>query len=337
MANFLRGHQGAFEAFGGIPRVLLYDNLKSAVLERHHDIVRLHPTLQAFASHHRFSARPVGVARGNEKGRVERAIQYIRHGFFAGRKFDSVADLNMQAEAWCQGPAEQRPCPEDRSMTVREAWQREQPHLLALPDNPYAVDERHEVQVGKTPYVRFDLNDYSVPHTYVRRTLVVHATLHEVRITDGQQVLATHPRSYGKGEQIEDAEHLAILKAEKARARQQSATDRLLRAAPLSQELLTYIAQDNGSLMSAVGALVRLLDDYGGAELEAALAIAIERGTCHVHGVRHILEHRARERGDVPAIPIPLPDDPRVQNVSVVPHRLSTYDGLHDDGSGVNS
>ena len=74
MASFLRGHQAAFEAFGGIPRVLLYDNLKSAVLERHHDIIRLHPTLQAFAGYHRFEARPVAVARGNQKGRVERAM-----------------------------------------------------------------------------------------------------------------------------------------------------------------------------------------------------------------------------------------------------------------------
>ena len=71
MENFLRGHLGAFAAWGGIPRVILYDNLKSAVLERHEKAIRFHPTLLALAGHYRFEPRPVAVARGNEKGRVE--------------------------------------------------------------------------------------------------------------------------------------------------------------------------------------------------------------------------------------------------------------------------
>ena len=83
MENFLRGHVGAFTAWGGVPRVLLYDNLKSAVLERRGDAIRFHPTLLGFAGHYRFELRPVAPARGNEKGRVERAIAYIRGAFFA--------------------------------------------------------------------------------------------------------------------------------------------------------------------------------------------------------------------------------------------------------------
>ena len=76
MENFLRGHVAAFEAWQGVPRVLLYDNLKSAVLERRGDAIRFHPTLLGFAGHYRYEPRPVAVARGNEKGRVERAIRY---------------------------------------------------------------------------------------------------------------------------------------------------------------------------------------------------------------------------------------------------------------------
>ena len=78
MENFLRGHVDAFTAWGGVPRVLLYDNLKSAVLERRGDAIHFHPTLIAFAGHYRYEPRPVAVARGNEKGRVERAIRYVR-------------------------------------------------------------------------------------------------------------------------------------------------------------------------------------------------------------------------------------------------------------------
>ena len=78
MPSFLRGHVEAFEFFGGVPRVLLYDNLKSAVLERAGDAIHFHPTLLELAAHYRYEPRPVAPARGNEKGRVERAIRYVR-------------------------------------------------------------------------------------------------------------------------------------------------------------------------------------------------------------------------------------------------------------------
>jgi transposase len=83
--NFLRGHELAFNYFAGSPRVALYDNLKSAVLDRQGDAVRFNPTLLKFAAHYRFEPRPCAVYRGNEKGRVERAIRYIRSNFYTGR------------------------------------------------------------------------------------------------------------------------------------------------------------------------------------------------------------------------------------------------------------
>ncbi len=74
MSSFLDGHVSAFGFFGGVPRVPLYDNLKSAVLERKGDVIRFHPTLLELSAHYRYEPRPVAVARGNEKGRAERAI-----------------------------------------------------------------------------------------------------------------------------------------------------------------------------------------------------------------------------------------------------------------------
>ena len=105
---FLRGHALAFVAFNGSTRVVLYDNLKSAVLERVGDAIRFNPTLLALAGHYRFEPRPVAPARGNQKGRVERAIRYVRDSFFAGRAFTDLDDLNAQAAQWCQGQAADR-------------------------------------------------------------------------------------------------------------------------------------------------------------------------------------------------------------------------------------
>src|SRR5271168_1692166 len=220
MENFLRGHVAAFAAWGGVPRVLLYDNLKSAVLERRGDAIRFHPTLLGFAGQYRYEPRPVAIARGNEKGRVERAIRYVRDAFFAARSFIDLDDLNAQAEAWCIGPASDRRCPGEPTRTVREVFAEEKTRLLALPDNPPPLLEHVAVSVGKTPYVRFDLNDYSVPHSHVRRILTVLADPHEVRIIDGASMLACHPRSYDRDAQIELPGHVEALVEQKRAARQ---------------------------------------------------------------------------------------------------------------------
>jgi transposase len=173
MESFLRGHAEAFAAWNGVPRILLYDNLKSAVLERRGDAIRFHPTLIDFAGHYRFEPRPVAVARGNEKGRVERAIRYVRDSFFAGRTVTDIDTLNAQATDWCRGVAADRRCPGHEAISVGEAFAEEAPRLLPLPDNAYPLIEQVAVKAGKTPYVRFDLNDYSIPHTQVRRWLTV--------------------------------------------------------------------------------------------------------------------------------------------------------------------
>jgi len=328
MSNFLRGHEAAFQTWKGLPRVLLYDNLKSAVLERQGDAIRFHPTLLEFAAHYRFEPRPVAVARGNEKGRVERAIRYARESFFAARRWTDLDDLNAQADTWCEGQAADRPCPEDRSLSVREAFEQEQPKLIALPDNPFPTDEREVVRVGKTPYVRFDRNDYSIPHTYVQRTLTVVASPTEVRVLDGAEVIAAHARSYDKGKQIEDPAHIAELTARKRQARQHRGTDRLAQAVPNSAELLTRAAARGDNLGSITAALLRLLDRYGASELEAAIAEALARDVPHPNAVRLALQRLREQRDQPPPLPITLPADKRVRDLVVRPHKLDDYDQL---------
>ncbi|WPL15313.1 Transposase [Thiorhodovibrio winogradskyi] len=331
MANFLRGHVAAFEHWGGLPRVLLYDNLKSAVLERQGEAIRFHPTLLELASHYRFEPRPVAVARGNEKGRVERAIRYIRDSFFAARTFSDLADLNAQADTWCQGQAADRPCPEDRARSVRAVFEQERAHLLDLPPVPFPTDEQVAVSVGKTPYVRFDRNDYSVPHTQVRRTLTVVASLEQVRVLDGATVIATHARTFDAGAQVEDPAHVAELVARKRAARQHRGQDYLAQAVPISATLLIKAAERGEPLGSLTAALLRLLDSYGAAELTAGIEEALAREVPHQNAVRLALERRREARGLPPPTPVVLPADRRVREVVVRTPALGDYDHLHDD------
>jgi transposase len=330
MENFLRGHEAAFRAWSGVSRVCLYDNLKSAVLERHGDAIRFHPTLLEFAGHYHFEPRPVAIARGNEKGRVERAIRYVRSAFFAARDFVDLDDLNEQAEVWCNGLAADRRCPGDPTKTVREAFAEEQPRLLKLPDTPFPVLERKVVAVGKTPYVRFDLNDYSVSHVHVRRPLTVLADLHQVRVVDGQQVLVCHPRSYDKGAQVEDPAHIDDLVNYKQAARRDRATDRLVRAAPASQALLKRAAERGDNLGSITATLMQLLARYGAGELQAAIVEALDRDVPHPNAVRLVLERRREQANQPPPVDVPLPEHVKAKDAPVRPHRLETYDQLQN-------
>jgi transposase len=343
MPSFVRGHVEAFGFFGGVPRVLLYDNLKSAVLERAGDAIRFHPTLLELSAHYHYLPRPVAPARGNQKGRVERAIRYIRDSFFAARTFTDIDDLNAQALAWTQGIAADRPCPEERERTVREVFAEERKRLLALPDNPYPTEERVVVEVGKTPYVRFDLNDYSIPHTHTRRTLVVLATPTTVRVLDPldpdtKAVLCSHARSWDRDQQIEDASHLEALVQHKRAAEKHRAIDRLHVALPHSRALLAAIAERGGNLGSATWSLCKLLDTERVDDLDAAIEQAIARGTPHLGAVRHLLDRARKDRGQPPAVEPHLPADPRLDGLVVRPHSLSTYDRLQrmtddeDDG-----
>ena len=332
MSNFLRGHVGAFQAFGGVPRMLLYDNLKSAVLERQGDAIRFHPTLLEFAAHYRYEPRPVAVCRGNEKGRVERGIRYIRSNFWPAREWQDLEDLNSQAKQWCENTAMNRPCPEDRTMTVGEAFIQERSKLLALPENPFDTDEQVEVKVGKTPYVRFQRNDYSVPHTYTRQTLLVIASPGEVRVVAGGECIATHPRSYDKGQQIENPEHIAELVQHKRQAREHRGKDRLFHAAPTSQKLLEQAAQRGVNLGSIVAALLRLLDQYGASEAEAAIIESLARGVSHPHGVRQALDRRREALNQPVPIPVNLEQHPEAKAVAVKSHDLALYDQLSENG-----
>ena len=328
LEHFLQGHVAAFSAFGGVPRRLLYDNLKSAVLERVGDAIRFHPTLLAFAGHYRYEPRPVAVGRGSEKGRVERAIRYVRDSFFAARRFKNVADLNRQAELWCEGIAADRPWPQDRSKSVREAFEQERASLLRLPETPFPTEERVEVRVGKTPYVRFDKNDYSVPHQRTRRTLVVIATEVVVRVLEDSEVLASHARSYDKGQQVEDPAHIEALVAEKRRARKGRGIDRLAHAAPTTRRLLEELACRGDNLGTATSQFLRLLDTYGAVRLERAAREALERGAPHPRSVKLVLERQRLDEARPPVIPVQLPDDPRVRDLFVRPHALESYDTL---------
>lgn len=334
MPSFLRGHVEAFRFFGATPKVILYDNLKSAVLEREGDAVRFHPTLLALAGHYRFEPRACAPYRPNEKGRVERAIRDVREGFFAAREFKSVEDLNEQARAWCVEVSRERRVPDAKDKTIEDAFTEERERMVVLPDDDFPVEERVDVRVGKVPYVRFDRNDYSVPHTHVRRLLTVIASDDRVRVIDPEtplEVLAEHRRSFDRDQRIEQDGHLRALVEEKRRAHQSRGFDRLFSAVPSSRAMMEALAERGANLGAITSGLLQLLDRVGADLLERAVAEVVARDQLQLRAVHHEIDRLRYEAGLQPPLTVPVSSEIRA-NMQVRPHSLATYDRLHVAG-----
>jgi transposase len=329
LESFLRGHVEAFTALGGVPRALLYDNLKSVVLERVGDHVRFHPRLLELAGHYHFAPKPCAPYRGNEKGKVERTIQYLRHAFFAARRVTTLAALNAELAAWIADTAHQRRVPGDPAeRRIHAALAEERPRLLPLPAHPFPTTLLRPVRSGKTPYVRFDGNDYSIPHARVRQSLTLLVDEDTVRVVDGTTEVARHPRSYDRHQVVEDPAHIAALAAVKRAAHELRGRDLLRSTCPHAAAFLEALAVRGAPLAAQTRRLLELRTRYGTAALDAALAEALARGAISTPAVAHLLDQRTRDQRTPPPLPVlgatrrPLPD------VQLTPHALGPYDAL---------
>lgn len=327
MENFLRGHVAAFAALGGAPRALLYDNLKSVVLERHGDAVRFHSRVLELAGHYHFAPKPCAPYRGNEKGKVERTIRYLRDSFFAARRFTGLADLNAQLATWLAEVALVRNWPgAPDGRRIVDVLRAERERLLPLPEGAFPSDVVKPAASGKTPYIRFDGNDYSVPHTLVKKPLTLVASETSVRILDGDVEVARHERSYDKGARVDDQAHLEGLARQKRRAAELSGRDVLRATLKNAAAFIEGLAARGAVLGAETSRLVRLLREYGPKEVDAALAEAMARGALSATSVAHLLDTRARHRKRPPSIDVVVPES--VRHVHVTPHALADYDSL---------
>lgn len=333
LESFLLGHVRGFDDLGGVPRTVLYDNLKSAVLERRNETIHFHPRLLELCAHYHFAAQPCRPARGNEKGRVERAIRYIRDSFFAARPFRSLEDLNRQALRWRGEVAHRRPWVEDDSRSVADVYAEEKPRLLSLPAHPFETERIVAVRSGKTPFVRFDQNDYSIPPETVGRQLVLVASDITIRLLDGTTEIARHRRSYDRHLTIEDPAHIEVLVESKRRAREHTPGGRLAAAAPEIEAFLAAALTRGESARALAPKLLLLLDDYGAAEFRTAIRTALARKTPRLSSVAYLLQQRARQLGRSAPLPISLDRRPDLADIAIRPHNSETYDELsrHDD------
>jgi transposase len=326
MLEFQRGFIEGMDFFDGMTQRGLMDNLKSGVTERVGTIIRFNERFLDFAKHYRFLPRAARPRRGNEKGRVERGVRFVRENFFAGRKWRDLDDLNEQALEWCLNESLDRLWRRGDKRLVRDALEEERKYLLPLPASHYPSADTVFVEVGKTPYVRFDTNDYSVPHLYVGRRLQVIADEKILRVVDeAQKLIAEHPRSYDKHQTYENQDHLRELKEQKKMAVAHSGLARLTNVVDSAERFVTALAERGQHLGGAVSSLLKMLDLHGSDRLERALQEVLKAGSINLRSVHLVLRQiEVESEFTEPKSIIIVPE--KVANLTVKHHDLSRYD-----------
>jgi hypothetical protein len=181
---------------------------------------------------------------------------------------------------------------------------------------------------GKTPYIRFDWNEYSIPHQFVRTTLLAEATLDTVRIVHGAKVVAQHSRSFDRDKVIEQSQHIDDLVQVKRTDSRTRGMTRINNVAPSAKKFFQLVAERGHNMGRLTQTLVYLLELYGGAELEAVLSECIANERIHSQAVRSALDQRRGARGDAPPVALRFLKDRRIDEITVQPKSLKKYDEI---------
>ena len=321
--TFVRCHIHAFQQLGGCARELWFDNLATAVAEHQGNLVRFNPRFLAFAREYGFIARACHVAAAWEKGKVERAIGYVRQNFWPLRSFAGLDDVNAQARRWLQEIANQRKHRE----TGQAPDQRFQPEFLRpLPLLMPDYRDLAEALVYKDLRLSFDGNRYCVPPRYVGHKLTVKADSSTVTIYDQLQEIVCYGRSWQRGQTFGAERFQKELYAQMAAAQRSAAQQRLVTwLGPTSELYLRQLADTDRSLTRQVRELLTLVRGYGPEAVTAALNQAYASRAFGADYIANILRQQQVRRDIQPPLRL---KDPELNELATDPLSLAEYDAF---------
>jgi transposase len=294
MEQFLSCHRNALEYFGGCPGKIILDNLKVGVL-RHPagQKAQFNPRYLDFAAHHGFEPVACNVRAGNEKGRVENGVGYVKKNFLNGLEIASFEAINPAARHWLDTVANVRLHGETRRKP-REHFEQEKPHLKPLPAMPYDCALIQPTSANSCCRVRFDSNRYSVPHLYASQKLSLKIYPDELCIYHHEKLIATHARSYDRYQKIDNPDHARELVAQRQKARQQTLLLAFLNLTAQAQVYCRKLQERRMNTPHHIQKIVALSELYGPDKVGQAIETAISFDAFGCEYVANILAQRER-------------------------------------------
>jgi transposase len=332
MEHFLACHQHAFEKFGGVPQSVMVDNLKSAVLTRALGQAPVfNPKYEAFSKHYGFRIVPCNVGKGNEKGRVENGVGYVKKNFLAGLDIADFSVLGPAAQHWLDTIANVRVHGETRKPPL-DLWQTEKPYLNPLPTQPFDIATVSQVRASRQFRITLDTNRYSVPAYLAGQALTLKTYPDRLCLYHHHQLVARHRRSYDRHQDFEDPDHPKPLLEQRKKARDHQLFRRFLALAPQAELYYRELEQRRLNPAHHVRKIVALSDIHGHEAVARAIQDAIEYQAFASDYIANLLEQRARFTPE--ASPLHLTRREDLLDLHLQPPDLSLYPDPTDRHTG---
>jgi transposase len=329
MEQFLAAHINAFNALG-VPKKVMVDNLRCAVLRHVRDeTVQFNPRYLDFARHYGFQIVACAPRKGNEKGRVERGVGYVKCNLLAGLELPDFTALNPLVRVWLETVANVRVHRETQRRPV-DLWNEERAHLQAVNPRPFDVGRVLAVRANRQFRVTLESNRYSVPARYAGQPVTMKVYPDRVCVYYAQELIARHVRSFDRHQDIQDADHAKALVTQRRHARDAQVLKRFLALTPLAAAYHTGLLERRGNALSHVRKIVALADIHGDEPVVRAMADALAFSAFSSEYIAHLIDARGRQLPE--PSPLVLMRRQDVLELELPPADLSAYPdpGVHD-------
>jgi transposase len=293
-------HRRAFESWGGVPHRLVPDNLKAAVLQALVDEPVLGEAYRRMAQHYGFVISPTRPATPQHKGKVENGVHYVQRNFMAGQDFADIDVANRRLIIWVRDVAGTRRHGTTHQAPLQLFVEQEKAALLALPPEPFSLQEIKPVKVHPDCHVTIAGSFYSVPYVLIGQTLDAYIGERVVQLFRGTDLIATHERASRPGTWRTRLDHYPQEKAAYLERTPERCRQIALRIGPATQQVVeTLLAERPLDRLRSVQGILRLEESVGATRLEAACARALYFGDIRRHQIKAIL-NAALDREPLP-------------------------------------
>ena len=299
---FLACHEHAFAAFAGVPARVVVDNLKSAVLQRLAGSAPLfNPKYADFARHWGFEISACNPRAAHEKGRVENAVGYVKKNLLAGLQLADFAALQPLAQAWVDTVADVRLHAATHQRPI-DRFAEEALKLRPLNAHGYELATLHHVRASRTCRVPLQANHYSVPPQFAGCRLLLKAWPDRVCVYSGEQLVARHARCLDRHRDIEDPDHVRLLQAQRASAREQRLMVQFLALSPRAAAYAQGLEAKRANARAHIRRILALAEIHGREALARAIDDGLDLQAFSAEYIANILAARQRHSAEPAAL-----------------------------------
>ncbi len=293
LETLIKELENAFLYFGGVPKRLKVDNMKTAILQNQHYDLEFNQDFLEFAYHYNTVIIPCSPYSPEQKGTVESGVKYLQGNFIAGRTFTDPSDMKHQLKDWMDNYANIRLHGTTRKIPSEQFRQEEIKALQLLPENDFAFFNRSVRIVSANCHVHLENNYYSVPASLVGKEVTVRWNTHLVRIISGGEQVALHQKVAGMGNYVTQRSHLPEYKVYSETEYQKRFEQQM---ADIGEEAHVYFrfileTKDNYWFRSVRG-ILGLAKAYGSDAVNLTLKRAMYYGVTDLTTIKNILEKK---------------------------------------------